>query len=87
MVEVGIPVMGIWAAAAVGAPAGRLRRQAVQREDIEALVEDAHALERAASFAIVLEASATTRRGRSPPRVGARRSASAPGPTATARCS
>jgi 3-methyl-2-oxobutanoate hydroxymethyltransferase len=28
----------------------------VQREDIEALVEDAHALERAGAFAIVLEA-------------------------------
>ena len=35
---------------------GGYHRQAVQREDIEALVEDAHALERAGAFAVVLEA-------------------------------
>jgi len=57
MVEVGIPVMGhLWLQPQSVHQLGGFRRQAVQREDIEALVEDAHALERAGVFAIVLEA-------------------------------
>jgi 3-methyl-2-oxobutanoate hydroxymethyltransferase len=57
MVEVGIPVMGHLGLQPQSLhQMGGYRRQAVQREDIEALVEDAHALERAGAFAIVLEA-------------------------------
>jgi 3-methyl-2-oxobutanoate hydroxymethyltransferase len=56
MVEVGIPVMGHLGLQPQSVhQLGGYRRQAVQREDIEALVEDAHALERAGVFAIVLE--------------------------------
>jgi 3-methyl-2-oxobutanoate hydroxymethyltransferase len=64
MVEVAFRNGSSRPAAAIGPSTGRLRRQAMQREDVEALVEDAHALERAGVFAIVLEASATTRRGK-----------------------
>jgi len=57
LVEVGIPVMGHLGLQPQSVhQLGGYRRQAVQREDIEALVEDAHALERAGVFAIVLEA-------------------------------
>jgi 3-methyl-2-oxobutanoate hydroxymethyltransferase len=57
MVEVGIPVMGHLGLQPQSVhQMGGYRRQAVQREEIEALVEDAHALERAGAFAIVLEA-------------------------------
>jgi 3-methyl-2-oxobutanoate hydroxymethyltransferase len=57
MVEVGIPVMGHLGLQPQSVhQVGGYRRQAMQREDIEALVEDAHALERAGVFAIVLEA-------------------------------
>ena len=57
LVEVGIPVMGHLGLRPQSMhQTGGYRRQAVQREDIEALVEDAHALERAGVFAIVLEA-------------------------------
>jgi 3-methyl-2-oxobutanoate hydroxymethyltransferase len=57
MVEVVIPVMGHLGLQPQSVhQLGGYRRQAVQREDIEALVEDAHALERAGVFAIVLEA-------------------------------
>ena len=57
MTEVGIPVMGHLGLQPQSLhQLGGYRRQAVQREDIEALVEDAHALERAGVFAIVLEA-------------------------------
>ena len=57
MVEVGIPVMGHLGLRPQSVhQMGGYHRQAVQREDIEALVEDAHALERAGVFAIVLEA-------------------------------
>jgi len=57
MVEVGIPVMGHLGLRPQSVhQMGGYHRQAVQREDIEALVEDAHALERAGAFAIVLEA-------------------------------
>jgi 3-methyl-2-oxobutanoate hydroxymethyltransferase len=56
MVEVGIPVMGHLGLQPQSLhQVGGYKRQAVQREDIEALVEDAHALERAGVFAIVLE--------------------------------
>jgi 3-methyl-2-oxobutanoate hydroxymethyltransferase len=56
MVEVGIPVMGHLGLQPQSVhQMGGYRRQAVQREDIEALVEEAHALERAGVFAIVLE--------------------------------
>jgi 3-methyl-2-oxobutanoate hydroxymethyltransferase len=59
MVEVGIPVMGHLGLQPQSLhQLGGYRRQATQREDIEALVEDAHALERAGVFAIVLEAVA-----------------------------
>jgi len=57
LVEVGIPVMGHLGLRPQSVhQMGGYHRQAVQREDIEALVEDAHALERAGVFAIVLEA-------------------------------
>ena len=57
MVEVGIPVMGHLGLQPQSVhQMGGYRRQAVQREEIEALVEDAHGLERAGAFAIVLEA-------------------------------
>ncbi|HEX5632833.1 MAG TPA: 3-methyl-2-oxobutanoate hydroxymethyltransferase, partial [Gemmatimonadales bacterium] len=57
MVEVGIPVMGHLGLRPQSVhQMGGYHRQAVQREDIEALVEDAHALERAGAFAVVLEA-------------------------------
>jgi 3-methyl-2-oxobutanoate hydroxymethyltransferase len=57
MVEVGIPVMGHLGLQPQSLhQMGGYHKQAVQREDIEALVEDAHALERAGAFAIVLEA-------------------------------
>jgi len=57
MVEVGIPVMGHLGLRPQSVhQMGGYHRQAVQREDIEALVEDARALERAGVFAIVLEA-------------------------------
>jgi 3-methyl-2-oxobutanoate hydroxymethyltransferase len=57
LVEVGIPVMGHLGLQPQSLhQLGGYRRQAVQREDIEALVEDAHALERAGVFSIVLEA-------------------------------
>ena len=57
MVEVGIPVMGHLGLQPQSVhQLGGYRRQAMQREDVEALVEDAHALERAGVFAIVLEA-------------------------------
>jgi 3-methyl-2-oxobutanoate hydroxymethyltransferase len=57
LVEVGIPVMGHLGLRPQSVhQMGGYHRQAVQREDIEALVEDAHALERAGAFAIVLEA-------------------------------
>ena len=57
MVEVGIPVMGHLGLQPQSVhQLGGYRRQALQREDVEALVEDAHALERAGVFAIVLEA-------------------------------
>jgi 3-methyl-2-oxobutanoate hydroxymethyltransferase len=57
LVEVGIPVMGHLGLRPQSVhQMGGYHRQAVQREDIEALVEDARALERAGVFAIVLEA-------------------------------
>ena len=57
MVEVGIPVMGHLGLQPQSLhQVGGYRRQAVQREDIEALVEEAHALERAGVFAVVIEA-------------------------------
>jgi len=57
LVEVGIPVMGHLGLQPQSVhQMGGYHRQAVQREDIEALVEDAHALERAGAFAVVLEA-------------------------------
>ena len=57
LVEVGIPVMGHLGLRPQSVhQMGGYHRQAVQREDIEALVEDAHALERAGVFAVVLEA-------------------------------
>lgn len=57
LVEVGIPVMGHLGLRPQSVhQMGGYHRQAVQREDIEALVEDAHALERAGVFGIVLEA-------------------------------
>ena len=57
MVEVGIPVMGHLGLQPQSLhQVGGYRRQAVQREDIEALVEEAHALERAGAFAVVIEA-------------------------------
>jgi 3-methyl-2-oxobutanoate hydroxymethyltransferase len=57
LVEVGIPVMGHLGLRPQSVhQMGGYHRQAVQREDIETLVEDAHALERAGVFAIVLEA-------------------------------
>ena len=57
LVEVGIPVMGHLGLRPQSVhQMGGYHRQAVQREDIEALVEDAHALERAGAFAVVLEA-------------------------------
>ena len=57
LVEVGIPVMGHLGLRPQSVhQMGGYHRQAVQREDIETLVEDAHALERAGAFAIVLEA-------------------------------
>ena len=57
MVEVGIPVMGHLGLQPQSVhQLGGYKRQAMQREEIETLVEDAHALERAGVFAIVLEA-------------------------------
>jgi len=57
MVELGIPVMGHLGLQPQSLhQVGGYRRQAVQREDIEALVEEAHALERAGAFSVVLEA-------------------------------
>jgi 3-methyl-2-oxobutanoate hydroxymethyltransferase len=57
LVEVGIPVMGHLGLRPQSIhQMGGYHRQAVQRADIEALVEDAHALEHAGAFAIVLEA-------------------------------
>jgi len=57
MVEVGIPVMGHLGLQPQSLhQVGGYRRQAVQREDIETLVEEAHALERAGVFAVVIEA-------------------------------
>ena len=57
MVEVGIPVMGHLGLQPQSLhQVGGYRRQAVQREEIEALVEEAHAIERAGAFAVVLEA-------------------------------
>jgi 3-methyl-2-oxobutanoate hydroxymethyltransferase len=56
MVEVGIPVMGHLGLQPQSLhQMGGYRRQAVQREDIETLVEEALALERAGVFAVVLE--------------------------------
>lgn len=56
LVEIGIPVMGHLGLRPQSVhQMGGYHRQAVQREDIETLVEDAHALERAGAFAIVLE--------------------------------
>jgi 3-methyl-2-oxobutanoate hydroxymethyltransferase len=60
LVELGIPVMGHLGLQPQSLhQVGGYRRQAVQREDIEALVEEAHALERAGVFAVVLEAVGT----------------------------
>jgi len=57
MVELGIPVMGHLGLQPQSLhQVGGYRRQAVQREDIEALVEEARAVERAGAFAVVLEA-------------------------------
>src|SRR5688572_6987874 len=60
LVELGIPVMGHLGLQPQSLhQVGGYRRQAMQREDIEALVEEAHALERAGVFAVVLEAVGT----------------------------
>ena len=59
MVELGIPVMGHLGLQPQSVhQMGGYKRQAVQREQIEALVEEALALERAGVFAVVLEAVA-----------------------------
>jgi 3-methyl-2-oxobutanoate hydroxymethyltransferase len=57
MVELGIPVMGHLGLQPQSLhQAGGYRKQATQPRDMDALVEDAHALERAGVFGIVLEA-------------------------------
>ena len=56
-------------------------------EGAEQLLDDAHAVEEAGAFAVVLEMVPSEIAGRSPPSCRSRRSRSVPGRTATASCS
>ena len=80
----GIPVMGH--VGLLPQTAGSYRRQGTTPDEAERIVADARALDAAGCYAIVIEAVPAALAERSPPRSAARRSASPPGRSATARC-
>ena len=87
MTELGIPVMGHLGLQPQSVhQVGGYRRQASRPEDVDPLIEDAQALQRAGVFAIVLEAIPAEAARRVTARWPCPRSGSAPVPTATGKC-